>query len=67
MPQKNWWRNPYERNVHIEDLKIGWLELFYDLAHIIAISKMTGNLSLQIKYFRFPELLGGGDKTKLLH
>jgi low temperature requirement protein LtrA len=48
MPEKNWWRNTNERNANVEDRKISWLELFYDLVYVIAISKITHNLSLQL-------------------
>ena len=48
MQQKNWWRNLNERNANIEDRKISWLELFYDLVYVIAISKITHNLSLHL-------------------
>lgn len=48
MSKKNWWRNSNERNANVEDRKISWLELFYDLVYVIAISKITHNLSLQL-------------------
>ena len=48
MYQRSWWRNAKERNADIEDRKISWLELFYDLVYVIAISKITHNLSLQL-------------------
>jgi low temperature requirement protein LtrA len=48
MFQKTWWRNSNERNANIEDRKISWLELFYDLVYVIAIAKITHNLSLQL-------------------
>jgi low temperature requirement protein LtrA len=46
--QKPRWRNSNESNANIEDRKISWLELFYDLVYVIAISKITHNLSLQL-------------------
>jgi len=46
--QKTWWRNSNQLNAHIEDRKISWLELFYDLVYVIAVSKITHNLSLQL-------------------
>ncbi|HEV3221447.1 MAG TPA: low temperature requirement protein A [Puia sp.] len=46
--QKTWWRNSNQLNANIEDRKISWLELFYDLVYVIAISKITHNLSLQL-------------------
>lgn len=48
MRPKIWWRNSNQRNADIEDRKISWLELFYDLVYVIAISKVTHNLSLQL-------------------
>ena len=48
MLKKNWWRNADERNANVEDRKISWLELFYDLVYVIAVSKITHNLSLQL-------------------
>ena len=60
MSQKDWWRNSNERNANVEDRKISWLELFYDLVYVIAISKITHNLSLQLNitgfldYFCYP-------------
>ena len=53
MSQKDWWRNSNERNANIEDRKISWLELFYDLIYVIAISKITHNLSLQLNISGF--------------
>ncbi len=47
-PKKTWWRNSNQRNANIEDRKISWLELFYDLVYVIAISKITHNLSLRL-------------------
>src|SRR6266404_4020713 len=46
--QKTWWRNSNQRNANIENRKISWLELFYDLVYVIAISKITDNLSLRL-------------------
>ena len=53
MHQKIWWRNSNKRNANIEDRKISWLELFYDLVYVIAISKITHNLSLQLNITGF--------------
>lgn len=46
--QKNWWRNTNERNIDLKDRKISWLELFYDLVYVIAISKVTHHLALHL-------------------
>jgi low temperature requirement protein LtrA len=51
--QINWWRNSNERNADIENRKISWLELFYDLVYVIAISKITHYLSLQLNISGF--------------
>lgn len=45
---KVWWRNTNERNLNFKDRKISWLELFYDLVYVIAISKVTHHLSLHL-------------------
>jgi low temperature requirement protein LtrA len=53
MHPKTWWRNSNQRNADIEDRKISWLELFYDLVYVIAISKVTHNLDLQLNILGF--------------
>lgn len=45
---KAWWRNTNERNLNLKDRKISWLELFYDLVYVIAISKVTNHLYLHL-------------------
>ena len=46
----SWWGAPKKFNPNIEERKISWLELFYDLVYVIAISRIThmlcGELSL---------------------
>jgi low temperature requirement protein LtrA len=32
-----WWRNSHQLNANIENRKISWLEIFYDLIYVIAI------------------------------
>src|SRR5579862_269898 len=53
MYQKTWWRNSNERNANIDNRKISWLELIYDLIYVIAISKITHNLSMQLNIAGF--------------
>lgn len=36
-----WWGPPKKFTARIEERKISWLELFYDLVYVIAISKVT--------------------------
>ena len=36
-----WWGPPKKFSTQIEDRKISWLELFYDLVYVIVISKTT--------------------------
>lgn len=50
---KIWWRNTNERNVGITDRKISWLELFYDLVYVIAISRATHHLSAHLTFEGF--------------
>lgn len=45
---KNWWRNSNQRNIQVVDRKISWLELFFDLVYVIAISRTTHHLSLHL-------------------
>jgi len=40
-----WWGPPKKFSTHVEERKISWLELFYDLVYVIAISKITYYLS----------------------
>jgi low temperature requirement protein LtrA len=51
--QNAWWRNSNQLNANIENRKISWLELFYDLIYVIAISKITHILSLQLNVHGF--------------
>jgi low temperature requirement protein LtrA len=40
-----WWGPPKDFNTKQEKRRISWLELFYDLVYVIAISRITHNLS----------------------
>ena len=41
-----WWGPPRKFSTKFEERKISWLELFYDLVYVIAISKITHYLSI---------------------
>jgi low temperature requirement protein LtrA len=40
-----WWGPPKKFSTRIEERKISWLELFYDLVYVIAIARITHHLS----------------------
>lgn len=40
-----WWGPPKKFSTNIEERKISWLELFYDLVYVIVISRATHHLS----------------------
>jgi low temperature requirement protein LtrA len=40
-----WWGPPRKFSRQLEERKISWLELFYDLVYVIAIAKITHHLS----------------------
>ena len=44
---KSWWGAPRKFSVKKEDRKISWLELFYDLVYVIAISTITHYVAQQ--------------------
>ena len=43
-----WWGPPRKFSTQFEERKISWLELFYDLVYVIAISRITQYLSLHL-------------------
>jgi low temperature requirement protein LtrA len=43
-----WWGPPKKFSVIHEDRKISWLELFYDLVYVIAISRITHHLAINL-------------------
>lgn len=45
---KNWWGSPKKFSIEYEERKISWLELFYDLVYVLAIAKITSQLSENI-------------------
>jgi len=49
-----WWGPPKKFSTKSEERKISWLELFYDLVYVIAISKISHHLAA---HFSFSGLL----------
>ena len=43
-----WWGPPKKFDPHFEERRISWLELFYDLVYVIAISRITHHLAIHI-------------------
>ena len=43
-----WWGPPKKFDPHFEERRISWLELFYDLVYVIAISRITHHLAQHI-------------------
>ena len=43
-----WWGPPRKFDPHFEERRISWLELFYDLVYVIAISRITHHLATHI-------------------
>jgi len=43
-----WWGAPRKFDVPLDDRRISWLELFYDLVYVIAISRITHYLAQDI-------------------
>lgn len=50
-----WWGPPKKFNPTVEDRKISWLELFYDLVYVIAISRITHRLGQGLSVAGFVE------------
>lgn len=50
-----WWGPPRKFDPRFEERKISWLELFYDLVYVIAISKITHHLGAHISLAGFLE------------
>jgi len=51
----SWWGAPKKFDRPQEDRRISWLELFYDLVYVIAISRITHHFSLHISTEGFIE------------
>jgi len=43
-----WWGPPKKFDPHFAERRISWLELFYDLVYVIAISRITHHLAIHI-------------------
>src|SRR5213595_469902 len=43
-----WWGAPRKFDPHFEKRSISWLELFYDLVYVIAISRITHHLAMHM-------------------
>jgi low temperature requirement protein LtrA len=50
-----WWGAPKKFDREIKERRISWLELFYDLVYVIAITRITHHLSLHISISGFLE------------
>jgi len=50
-----WWGAPKKFDPNFEERRISWLELFYDLVYVIAISRITHHLSIHITINGFLE------------
>ena len=50
-----WWGPPKKFDPRFQERKISWLELFYDLVYVIAISKITQHLGSHISFTGFLE------------
>jgi low temperature requirement protein LtrA len=50
-----WWGPPKKFDPNFRERRISWLELFYDLVYVIAISRITHHLSLHISPSGFLE------------
>ena len=48
-----WWGPPKKFSTQSEERKISWLELFYDLVYVIAISKITHHLATHLNVSGF--------------
>lgn len=50
-----WWGPPKKFNPAVEDRKISWLELFYDLVYVITISRITHRLGQNLGFVALME------------
>ena len=53
----SWWGPPKKFDRPKEDRRVSWLELFYDLVYVIAISRITNHLSMDISLVGFLEYI----------
>lgn len=54
----SWWGPPKKFDPHFEERRISWLELFYDLVYVIAISRITNHLTLHLTIEGFFQYAG---------
>lgn len=50
-----WWGAPRKFDTHMEERRVSWLELFYDLVYVIAISRITHHFAHHISLHSFFE------------
>jgi low temperature requirement protein LtrA len=50
-----WWGPPKKFKTEPQNRKVSWLELFYDLVYIVAVSKITHHFSQNISWLGFLE------------
>ena len=50
-----WWGAPRKFDSQLDDRRISWLELFYDLVYVIAISRITHHLAQDLTVHGFLE------------
>ena len=55
--QTPWWGSPRKFDEPEADRRVSWLELFYDLVYVIAISRITHQFSLEINAGNFLEFI----------
>ena len=53
-----WWGAPRKFDPHFEKRRISWLELFYDLVYVIAISRITHHLATHMNLNGFFQYAG---------
>lgn len=51
----SWWGPPKKFDPNFEERRISWLELFYDLVYVIAISRITHHLAIHFSVEGFLE------------
>lgn len=47
---QSWWGPPKKFSTEAKERKISWLELFYDLVYVIAVSRITHHLAEHLDY-----------------
>ncbi len=57
LSSKRWWGAPRKFSTENTDRKISWLELFYDLVYVIAISTITHYLAQRLSINALPDYL----------